>query len=77
MQFLKGNIALRKSISTHELFKYLKYVLMRSHVDPEKMVGMSFDGVSSMKNLAKLIKSEVARQALYGALLCSLQQTRL
>ena len=38
---------------------------MRCHMDPEKMVGMSFDGTSSMKNVAKLIKSEIARQALY------------
>ena len=38
---------------------------MRCRMDPEKMVGMPFDGASSMKNVAKLIISEVALQALY------------
>ena len=38
---------------------------MCCHIDPEKMAGMSLDRASSKKNLAKLIKSEVAPQALY------------
>ena len=33
-------------------------LLMRCHMDPKTMVEMSLDGASSMKNFAKLIKSE-------------------
>ena len=55
----------KKGLSSQELLKYVKDVLMRCHMDPEKTVGTSFDGASPMTNLPKLIKSELAPQALY------------
>ena len=52
-------------VTSEALLKYVKDFLARCNMDPQKMVGISFDGASSMKNLAKLIKENVAQQALY------------
>ena len=45
--------------------KICKGIVGTMQHESKKMVGMSLDGVSSMKNLAKLIKENVAQQALY------------
>ena len=52
-------------VTSEALLKYVKNLLVRCNMDPQKMVGILFDGASSMKNLAKLIKENVAQQALY------------
>ena len=52
-------------VTSKALFKYVKDMLVGCNMDPQKMVGMSFDEDSSIKNLAKLIKENVAQQTLY------------
>ena len=60
-----GFFPCRGGVTSKALLKYVKDLLIRCNMNPQKMVGMSFEGASSMKNLAKLIKENVAQQALY------------
>ena len=47
-------------VTSKALLKYVKDLLVQCNMDPQKIIGMSFNGASSIKNLAKLIKENVA-----------------
>lgn len=52
-------------VTTDALFSYMKDILLRCQLDTSKLVGMAFDGASSMKCLAKKIKAELNTSALF------------
>lgn len=54
-----------KGLSSEALLAYVNDILIRCNMDKEKMIGMSFDGASSMKLLAKLIKQDANHHVLY------------
>ena len=54
-----------QGLSSDELLHYTKFILLRCCMKGERMAAMSFDGAAAMKALAKLLKADVAPNAIF------------
>lgn len=54
-----------EGLTSEALLKYVKDIMVRCNMDSSKMISMAFDGASSMKHLASLLKTQVSKHALY------------
>ncbi len=55
----------REGVTTNALFEYIKHILIRCQLDVIRLVGMTFDGAMAMKSLARKIKSEMNKSAIF------------
>ena len=54
-----------KGLTSEALLGYIDDILVPCSMDTKKLVGMAFDGASSMKRLARLIKQSISQHAMY------------
>ena len=54
-----------KGLKSEALLGYIDDILTRCSMDKRKMVGMAFDGASSIKFLARMIKETMSHHAMY------------
>ena len=54
-----------QGLSSDALLHYTKDILLRCGMNGERMAAMSFDGAASMKALARLLKADVAPNAIF------------
>jgi hypothetical protein len=54
-----------QGLSSDALLHYTKDILLRCGMDGENMAAMSFDGAAAMKSLARMLKVDVAPNAIY------------
>ena len=60
-----GVLPCDEGLTSEALLKYVKDIMVRCSMGATEMIGMAFDGASSMKNLAMLIQNRVSKHALY------------
>ena len=60
-----GIIPCDNGLTSEALLGYIKDIMIRCSFDSQKLVAVAFDGASTMKHLAQLIKKEIAPHILY------------
>jgi hypothetical protein len=60
-----GVLPCDEGLTSEASLKYVKDIMVRCSMGATKMIGMAFDGASSMKNFAMLIQNRISKHALY------------
>ena len=54
-----------EGLTSEALLKYVTDIMVRCDMDASKLISMAFDGASTMKHLAALLKASISKNALY------------